>query len=243
VIERPKILIVNDTADCGFPYGPLFAKHGDICEDPSVIKTKPETISLVVFTGGCDVHPSLYNDTSPNNVCMSNKNRDDEEASIYRHALWSRIPAIGICRGMQLLNVLNGGRLLHHISGHTSGEHEIRTRKSTPAPMISNSFHHQMCIPHRNTHIIAWTKNKLSDIYVGDKDEEIDYSGPEVEAIFCPLTRCAGVQWHPEHRSTHTDVKTWFHSLVHSLLYNSIVQIEKEFVGSVITELKIEYEL
>ena len=74
-------------------------------EDWPKFLDKPKDFGLVLFTGGEDVHPSLYNDTSPKRYCATNLSRDKIEQDIFKVALDNSIPMTGICRGSQFLNV------------------------------------------------------------------------------------------------------------------------------------------
>jgi putative glutamine amidotransferase len=70
-----------------------------------------------VLTGGVDVHPSLYSGspTYNNRPEMFLHERDLFESRIYRYAQLNKIPILGICRGMQLINVLEGGKLIQDL--------------------------------------------------------------------------------------------------------------------------------
>ena len=192
-----RILIVNDEHDVGFPYAPLFQGMGDITHDIDAFLLNPHKFKLIQFTGGADVSPSLYGDTSPKNVCRSSSSRDKQEAKIFNKARSASVRMAGICRGLQFLNVMAGGKMMHHISGH-SGEHEVCTSNGFTPSLRVNSFHHQMCIPAKGTYTMAWSTEKLSTGYTGDKDEDMKWYGPEVEALFMPAVMSLGVQWHPE---------------------------------------------
>ncbi|MFJ9692586.1 gamma-glutamyl-gamma-aminobutyrate hydrolase family protein [Kitasatospora sp. NPDC101183] len=65
-----------------------------------------------VVPGGGDVDPALYGD-DPGHPSLYDVNpaQDRLDAAVLRHALDHRLPLLGICRGMQLLNVLRGGSL------------------------------------------------------------------------------------------------------------------------------------
>ena len=67
--------------------------------------------SCVVFTGGCDVHPSIYGEGFKG-AHDCHIHRDLFEVGVYEKTKALGIPMIGICRGGQLLNVLNGGEML-----------------------------------------------------------------------------------------------------------------------------------
>ena len=80
-----------------------------------------------LFTGGHDVDPALY-DAVPSALCGSiNHNRDHLEERLFRIALASDKPILGICRGIQLINVLLGGTLYQDLdSEHPSSvEHHM----------------------------------------------------------------------------------------------------------------------
>lgn len=231
---QDKILIVNDLQDCGVSYGAFFSSFGGICHDPASFKLQAHDFKLVVFTGGPDVIPDLYGDTYPRGICRCDKRRDREEVGIYRFAHQKGIKMVGICRGMQFLNVMNGGKLIHDLNGHGSGAHKIMTR-DRDEPFLVNSFHHQMSIPHEDTHILAWSHVKLSKDYIGDKDEVVDYRGPEVEAIYVVASGCVGVQWHPEAMPGSGDWavgSTWFKFVVKDLLEKNTMEFKRLYLGS-----------
>ena len=78
-----------------------------------------EGVGGLLLTGGPDVDPSLY-DTAPDptaglTVCRP---LDDLELRLLRHALDRDMPVLAICRGMQLLNVACGGRLIQDLPNH-----------------------------------------------------------------------------------------------------------------------------
>lgn len=233
--NKTRILIVNDGRDCGASYTPLFRQLGEVTDDPSKLKLHPYNFKLIVFTGGADVTPTLYGDISPKGVCRPNLERDREEVNIYKFAQQRGIKMVGICRGMQFLNVMTGGKMMHDITGHSNGDHRVMVR-SRDEPFITNSFHHQMCIPHKDTHILAWSHTKLSKHYIGDKDEAVDYKGPEVEAIYMPWLKAVGVQWHPEaapKSGLFSFGATWYRFLVEDLLGKSSQQFKKAYLGEI----------
>ena len=180
--------------------------------------TCPEEFELVLFTGGEDISPELYGHTSPKRMCQSSMMRDEEEIEIFEKALENNIPMTGICRGSQLLNVLSGGVMMHHIGGHAfNGIHTIRTR-THDTEIYATSTHHQMCVPGPEGHIVAWADPKRSTIYVGDGDEAMEYSGPEVEAIYYPRNNIFAVQYHPEYMPKNGSGYKWFENGVKDLL-------------------------
>lgn len=228
--RRTKILIVNDQRDCGVSYGPFFTSFGDVVSKFEDFRRSPYKYRAVVFTGGSDVSPSLYRDDSPKGICRTNPKRDREEAEIFRIVAAAKVPMIGICRGMQFINVMTGGKLIHDVTGHSHGNHLVSARDCR-APFSVNSFHHQMCIPNQSTIILAWSTERLSKNYIGYNDEKFDYSGPEVEAIYCPTDRCLGVQWHPEAMPEDSKGRSWVRWLISDFLKCSEIGFENLYMG------------
>ena len=71
----------------------------------------------LVLPGGCDVDPTLYGEI--NEGCMDiDHQRDELEEAIIQCFLFSGRPILGICRGMQLVNVFLGGTLIQDIPDH-----------------------------------------------------------------------------------------------------------------------------
>lgn len=156
----------------------------------------PSKFSCVLFTGGADVDPSRYNDTSPLNICGFIKQRDALEFQIAEVAIKNNIPMLGICRGIQLLNVVAGGRLMHDVNNHAGSTHEIRTIDG--GEFFVNSLHHQMALPPADAIVTAWSSKKRSRRYIGKHDLPEDYEGEEIEAVLYPEIKAFGVQYHPE---------------------------------------------
>ena len=72
-----------------------------------------------MLTGGPDVDPALYGEAiDPKAGVHANRPRDDMEMALLRQALALDIPVLGICRGMQLLNVAFGGKLIQDLPDH-----------------------------------------------------------------------------------------------------------------------------
>jgi gamma-glutamyl-gamma-aminobutyrate hydrolase PuuD len=241
-LKPKRILVVNDHKDCGVSYTPFFSEFGEVCNDIAALKLQPFTFSLVVFTGGSDVTPELYGDTSPRSICCNSEERDKEERDIFKFAEQRGLKMTGICRGMQFLNVMSGGKMVHHLDGHNSGSHLTAT-KDRDKPFLTNTFHHQMCIPHKDAHILAWSQVKQSEAYLGDKDEAILYNGPEVESIYSSRCKFVGVQWHPEVTSG-TDLQwklnnSWYRNTMKDFLSAPTYKFQNMYLGVESSKLNI----
>jgi acyl-CoA reductase-like NAD-dependent aldehyde dehydrogenase/GMP synthase-like glutamine amidotransferase len=159
-----------------------------------------------ILTGGIDTHPSFYNGTTAYNNSPSTFQieRDYFEEKIYRYSQLHQLPILGICRGMQLINVLEGGKLIQdldngnerHRKEESDKQHTIVTKKSSLLYQISgsqtghvNSAHHQAIDPD------AIGNNLIVNAYDDDDEkiiEGLEFKDKKGKAFML----C--VQWHPE---------------------------------------------
>ena len=208
---KDKILVVGG----GYDYEGLVKALGTVTSDVSDFIKNTNDFKLVLFTGGEDVCPSFYNHSSPKNMCHYNIGRDLFELDIYNAAQEYDISMTGICRGSQFLNVMCGGWLMHHISGHGSS-HEMTTLLGET--FMVTSTHHQMCMPSAEGHVIGFSTVNRSNTYIGDNDAELDYKGKEVEAIYYPEKHVFAVQFHPEYMNATSAARKWYVDGVKDLL-------------------------
>ena len=120
-----------------------------------------EDASGLLLSGGPDVDPSFYGASpDPDAALYMCRALDDLEFRLLDHALQRDMPVLAICRGMQVLNVAFGGRLIQNLSGHRAEQQDGRWVSAThqiylapgskAAPIIGsagffrvNSRHHQ----------------------------------------------------------------------------------------------------
>lgn len=158
----------------------------------------------IVFSGGIDVHPSFYNkgidyDNAP---VAFNRERDEYEKQLFTAAINKRMPVLGICRGMQLINVLSGGTLKQDLGREGNDVHravtadKCHTAEVQPDNLLSaitgqagtihvNSAHHQVVdLPGKNLVITCHSAEGHPEAmeFLDRKDQ--------------PFLLC--VQWHPE---------------------------------------------
>jgi putative glutamine amidotransferase len=72
-------------------------------------------INGLVLTGGGDIDPQQYNGTAHATIYKIDPERDAFELSLAKHALHQQLPILGICRGMQILSVVSGSKLIPHV--------------------------------------------------------------------------------------------------------------------------------
>lgn len=165
-----------------------------------------EEADIICFTGGADVHPSFYGEEVLPSTHF-NLDRDNKEAAIFGEALGLKIPMVGICRGAQFLNVMNGGGLWQHVNNHTA-THDVTDVKSGTTRKNMTSTHHQMMIPGPGAEVLALAAKatlKKSDktTHYRNQPEEDD-----AEAIWYSDTQCLCFQPHPEFM--HGDCRDYF---------------------------------
>jgi putative glutamine amidotransferase len=155
----------------------------------------------LLLAGGADIDPRTYGAEPHGETKGVNRLRDDFEVALTRRALERDMPMLGICRGMQLLNVAVGGDLVQHLPevlGHdehrttpgTFADHEVRLRPDSLAARAVGtdrsavkSHHHQ----------------GPGMLGAGIEPTGWGRDDANVEAIEMPARRFAlGVLWHPE---------------------------------------------
>ncbi len=162
------------------------------CEPADTI----DEAELVVFLGGEDIDPALYGD-HPHPTTNYNKDRDDREVEIFLQCLALDIPMFGICRGMQFLHAMAGGKLYQNVSGHAGSDHGI-TDLETGERLTSTSLHHQMCIADGTQIPVATCSEPRSQFYSSGKTTVTGVKQMELEAAFYPSIRAFATQGHPE---------------------------------------------
>lgn len=162
-------------------------------DDPSHAASVVARLDGLVVAGGPDVEPERYGAEREPRTGPPARERDAWELALIRAALDSDMPLLGICRGMQLLNVALGGTLVQHIDGHTEdvgvfGSHPVTPVAGTryaavvPEKMCVPTYHHQAV-------------DRLGE---GLRTSAHATDGT-VEAVELPGDRFVlGVQWHPE---------------------------------------------
>ena len=161
-----------------------------------------EEADVIIFGGGADIDPATY-DEKPSCRTHPSKEREKIEKKDFRYAVQHGIRMIGICRGLQFLCAMGGGKLIQDVSGHGGSSHHMTTLDGLNIKV--NSLHHQMINPYaiKNKHdyqILAWTTKRRSNRYLGagEKSIYLPYDFKEVEACYFPKIKALGWQYHPE---------------------------------------------
>lgn len=185
-----------------------------------ILVQKMEDANLVVFTGGEDVDPSLYQQPK-HRLTGSNLERDKREWKAYERARTLGIPCIGICRGSQFLCVMNEGDLVQD-QINPGYKHLIKTFDGQS--LLITSTHHQAAypfvLPDDEYKILGWTNNMCGHHEDGNGKE---LNPPkECEIVYYPKTKCLGIQGHPESMDETDPVIPWLRNLLDKFLNNEL---------------------
>lgn len=165
-------------------------------------------LDAICFMGGTDVDPAIYGEERGPTTQTPDKKRDAFEVDVFNRFKDTDVYLFGICRGAQLLNVLNGGKMIQEC-GYRGGNSKIIVSNELedalglegplkmdgrgPVLLDHNVDHHQGMLvgpdADKDT-IFGFTDDGL--------DDSLDY------VIHYPKTRSYGVQGHPEwgHKET-----------------------------------------
>lgn len=159
----------------------------------------------VVLTGGADIEPQRYGH-DPDGNGEYEPLRDEREFVLLAGALDRGLPVLGICRGIQVINVHAGGTLHQHLPAHAHFEqdaahrvHEVYLEPDSilgrmyPEAMKVNSLHHQA----------------IDRLGHGLRAVATDGDGL-IEAVENAEGRVLGVQWHPEMYHEPEPIFDWF---------------------------------
>src|SRR5437016_9500897 len=93
------------------PYFQAMLKAGALAEELELLAAEDSKrvakldFDGVLFTGGEDVDPAYYDEVQVNSSVKVNRARDELELTLLKRALRARRPILGICRGVQMINV------------------------------------------------------------------------------------------------------------------------------------------
>jgi len=159
----------------------------------------------LLLAGGTDVDPALYGAEREADTDEPDRVRDSLEGALLDEALERDLPVLGICRGLQFLNVHLGGTLRQHIDGHKCPKvRDVHSVAIAPGSRLEailgtreyvvNSRHHQAA--DRGGTALAVTAAAPDGV---------------VEALELPGKRFVlAVQWHPEARADAPDARLFY---------------------------------
>lgn len=209
-----KLCVVMGDLSYGLPFKKLGLKMVHSVEP---LFKEPRDVALVVFSGGEDVHPSLYQGLD-RGVSYTNLARDTFEKGIFNQCRQYSIKMAGICRGFQFLNVMAGGRMYQHLDGHALwGRHPARFIFIDQILDVSSTHHQLVQLPDGSIPLV-WAKPKRSAYYITPDATIIDRVDKEMEGALFPNANAMGVQYHPEMMADHEPGRKIFVDLIDDFL-------------------------
>ncbi|MFN2452470.1 MAG: gamma-glutamyl-gamma-aminobutyrate hydrolase family protein [Candidatus Dormibacteria bacterium] len=161
----------------------------------------------LVLAGGNDIDPASYGARPHPATRNTRPERDAAELALVRAALARTLPVLGICRGMQLLNVARGGDLIQHLPDLVGDErHQPRPGHFAEHPVVPEPGSHLAAVLGAGTEVASCHHQgigRLGDgLVVGGRAPD-----GVIEAIEMPgRAFVLGVQWHPEEHA-HRDAR------------------------------------
>ena len=216
---RPIIGITTSSVEISIEGEPLRVRYAPTVYDDAVLAAgglpvhlpvlpsgaNSELLDLVdgiILSGGGDLDPTTYGAQSLPDLFEVEAARDAAEQELLHRATDSRVPVLGVCRGLQIMNVAYGGTLVqdlgpdgsrHHHPQHVPDDQPIHPVIIEPGSLLAqavgdtrievNSTHHQAVdtVPSD-----LWVTARSLDGVV----EALELRSPDVWVV--------GVQWHPE---------------------------------------------
>ncbi|HVA18633.1 MAG TPA: gamma-glutamyl-gamma-aminobutyrate hydrolase family protein [Solirubrobacteraceae bacterium] len=207
VWEQPAMLLARNYVDAVQRAGALVLM---LPPDPHLLEDPGQALGLIdglVLTGGADIDPAFYGQQAHAETVDTVPERDAFEIALTRAAIERDKPVLGICRGMQLINVARGGTLLQHLPEHyghgehrraigsfDGADHDVRLIEGTLAARAAGETghatksHHHQGIDRLGEGLLISGRSALDDL-----PEAIEWEdGPSHRRFVL------GVQWHPE---------------------------------------------
>lgn len=170
---------------------------------------------LLVVGGFFDIHPKRYNETNVHSTVTLNETREEFEFELTQKVLKTKKPILGICNGMQLIAVLNGGSLIQDIPSENKNYLNHEQSKSTIPD--SASPYHEVAIEAGTilSKIVGSQKimtNSSHHQAIREVKAPIKITARAVDGIIEAIEDpthpyCVGVQWHPEFDVSEADRK------------------------------------
>lgn len=164
--------------------------------DPVAVVSR---IDALVLSGGSDVDPRRYGAAPGSHATEIDPLRDEFELAVLDAAWMRGIPVLGICRGIQLINVSRGGTLVEHLPADSGESHSFlgypRHHRVHAVELVEGSVPHALY--GARTHVNSLHHQAVAEIGTGlvVTGRAPDGVVESIEALDEPIV---GVQWHPE---------------------------------------------
>jgi putative glutamine amidotransferase len=178
--------------------------------DPQLTEDPEQALDLLdglILAGGADIDPGSYGQSRHAQTVDTVPERDAFEIALTRAAIERDLPLLGICRGMQLINVACGGTLLQHLPEHyghhehrrvvgsfDGADHDVMLSEGSLAARAAGELshatksHHHQGVERLGEGLVVSGVSTLDELA-----EAIEWEGGPSNRRFV-----LGVQWHPE---------------------------------------------
>ncbi len=176
---------------------PILLPPGEPEESASIL----ERVDGLVFSGGGDIDPSVYNGEPHPTIYNVDAKRDRFELALSQLALGADIPILGICRGLEVMVVATGGSLVSHLPDEFGESVIHRAEQSCPSEhpvQIAPGSRLATMIGTTETTIVSWHHQATRTVPLGWRIAAQATDGV-IEALEHKRHPWAiAVQWHPE---------------------------------------------
>ncbi len=155
----------------------------------------------LILTGGGDIAPELYGGQPHETIYSVDPERDQTELALTHRLIEANLPTLGICRGLQMINVALGGTLIEHLPDVVGDQvaHKALPHHPIPHPVkIEAGSHLAEIVQAEQVETASWHHQALKR--VAPQLKVVAYA-PDgiVEGVEMPGHRwLVAVQWHPE---------------------------------------------
>jgi putative glutamine amidotransferase len=188
--------------------------------EPNTPQTSPTHLDGILFSGGGDINPLIYGDMDDEFALGIDDDRDRLELDMLRQAVDNNIPFLGICRGLQLINVALGGNLYRDLSRLRTSSishdwHPSRKYLAHPVSVVPKSLLDQFGFE---------TNHSVNSLHhqgirsIGNSLTPIAYASDGLIEAFELTGHPFGlaVQWHPEWLTSQQSARCLFESFIHA---------------------------
>jgi putative glutamine amidotransferase len=148
----------------------------------------------LLLSGGADVDPALYAADAETDLAPPEPDRDRLELGFIDVAVADEVPVLGICRGLQLLNVWGGGTLHQHVPEHARYDVAPADRVDELVVEDGTRLHDLYGSRHTVNSLHHQTVDRVADGWVVAARS----ADGTIEALEWPAHDVLAVQWHPE---------------------------------------------
>ncbi|MCX7982499.1 MAG: gamma-glutamyl-gamma-aminobutyrate hydrolase family protein [Syntrophales bacterium] len=242
VKKRPKIGLNTsfNGEEATVPYGYVRAvvEAGGIpllvppVENRSLMRDLVDVLDGFLFIGGKDYHPKHYGGRPQTEEELVHPLRDSFDLVLARYILEeTTLPVFGICGGMQLLTLAQGGRLIQNIPtdwhppqgnplNHKEGMHEVKIMADSFLARLLGSKSELLTITTNSSHHQAVDPQKPGTGFIPSAfaaDGIVEAIEPDVASSWSRKKRfILGVQWHPERMEYDQIQKLLFHHFINA---------------------------